>query len=225
MSGPEVLSAFDGLKEALRQEQERIADAIRQATIQRDFAKAQQLLNQAQRIERFLSVVRRLREAWELLELPVPTPEIREIISDRPLTGLSSSTPETPELAMVNRLFSGSSVGRGRRRREMVNKIPQRAYYIPILEALEELGGRGTAHQVLDVVYRRMKDRLTEDDLQPLPSGRVLRWHNTAQWARLDLVRDGLLRRDSPQGIWEISEAGRLYLQEIRRKEQQEETQ
>ncbi len=36
---------------------------------------------------------------------------------------------------------------------------------------------------------------------------------NTAQWARIIRVEAGLLKKDSPHGIWEISEQGRAELQ------------
>ena len=39
------------------------------------------------------------------------------------------------------------------------------------------------------------------------------RWINTAQWARQTMVDDGLLRNNSPRGIWEVAEAGVKYLQ------------
>jgi hypothetical protein len=31
-------------------------------------------------------------------------------------------------------------------------------------------------------------------------------WWNTAQWARLKMVKDGTLRDDSDQGIWELKD-------------------
>ncbi|RMH13146.1 MAG: hypothetical protein D6698_14360, partial [Gammaproteobacteria bacterium] len=39
-------------------------------------------------------------------------------------------------------------------------------------------------------------------------------WRNTAQWCRNTMVREGLMKSDSPYGIWEITEAGRKYLQD-----------
>ncbi len=66
---------------------------------------------------------------------------------------------------------------------------------------------------VLHVVEKKMKSVLNSYDLQPLPSNpRTLRWQNTAQWCRHTLVREGLLKSDSPWGIWEISEQGRQAL-------------
>ncbi|MCS7192255.1 MAG: winged helix-turn-helix domain-containing protein, partial [Armatimonadetes bacterium] len=93
-----------------------------------------------------------------------------------------------------------------------------RAYRVSILEALEQLGGRGSVQEVLKIVYDKMKERFTEDDLKPLPLGNETRWSNTARWERWEMVREGLLRDDSPIGIWEITEKGREYLEQVRRK-------
>lgn len=89
------------------------------------------------------------------------------------------------------------------------------AFRRPILEALVELGGRADMSKVLELVERKMQGVLNEYDRQPLPAdSKTLRWRNTAQWSRNTMVREGLLKGDSPRGIWEISEHGRKALQE-----------
>jgi restriction system protein len=50
-----------------------------------------------------------------------------------------------------------------------------------------------------------MKHILKSVDYEKLPSGVKIRWQNTAQWERYKMVQDGLLRSDSPKGIWEIT--------------------
>jgi len=92
-------------------------------------------------------------------------------------------------------------------------KTPVRAYRIPILRALTEAGGAGSTAAILDLVYELMQHRLNDYDLQMKPSG-GLRWRNTAQWERLQMVKEGLLANDSPHGIWKITAAGRRYLDE-----------
>jgi len=91
---------------------------------------------------------------------------------------------------------------------------PQKAFRLPILQALEELGGHGRMAQVLERVYAMVEGRLTDVDRELLPSGQDIRWENHAAWEKLRMVREGLLASDSPHGIWEITEAGRAYLQE-----------
>jgi hypothetical protein len=91
----------------------------------------------------------------------------------------------------------------------------QSAYYLPILEALEKLGGKGKVSQVLDSVCEIMKLILKKVDFDPLRSNSSTpRWRNTARWARNDMVQKGLLRGDSPHGEWQMTDLGRSRLQQ-----------
>jgi restriction system protein len=92
-------------------------------------------------------------------------------------------------------------------------KTPNKAFVLPILTALEEMGGRETTAEVLSRVEGLMSDTLNEFDLGKLKNGQ-LRWHNTAQWARQDMKEASLLADDSPRGVWEITELGRALLRE-----------
>ncbi len=51
------------------------------------------------------------------------------------------------------------------------------------------------------------RDVLNEYDREYLSSAtQAVRWWNAAQWCRNPVVREGLMKSDSPYGIWEISE-------------------
>jgi hypothetical protein len=76
------------------------------------------------------------------------------------------------------------------------------------LEALHELGGRAYAADILRAVEEKVKPLLNEFDLQKLRSGMDIRWRNAAQWVRYTLVKEGLLKPDSPRGVWELSDKG-----------------
>ncbi len=107
----------------------------------------------------------------------------------------------------------GGSVPAVRTRLGKGLKTPEEAYRLPILRALVELGGSGDVNAVLDRVYAALRGRLNEHDLAPMPSNPSCpRWRNTAQWARNDLRKEGLISGDSPHGLWEISPAGRAWL-------------
>jgi len=57
---------------------------------------------------------------------------------------------------------------------------------------------------------RLIKPVLRDVGYLPLASDPdIPRWRNTAQWARHSMVKEGLLKADSPRGIWEITDAGR----------------
>ncbi len=118
---------------------------------------------------------------------------------------LQARKPQRPEKsgrAVKNRLPRGL-------------RTPEDAFRRPILEALVELGGKASVGEVLDLVGKKMRGKLTKYDLQPLASDpRSIRWRNTAQWCRNTLVREGLMKQDSLHGTWEISDLGRRALKD-----------
>ncbi len=89
--------------------------------------------------------------------------------------------------------------------------LPEQEYVLPLLQALEEKGGRAPAREVIDEVGRRVKDRLTPLDREPVTSG-GLRWQNRVQFARLRLIDRGLVKKASPRGLWEITAQGSEYV-------------
>ena len=95
-------------------------------------------------------------------------------------------------------------------------RTPETAFYAPILQALDELGGTARTVDVVKRVGKFMADVLSPDDRRPLPSTGLPRWENTTQFARYSMVRGGLLKPDSPRGTWAISSKGIEHLQRTR---------
>jgi hypothetical protein len=85
--------------------------------------------------------------------------------------------------------------------------LSEREYESPILVALMRRGGKGHATEITDAVGEALGDRLTDLDRGNLDSGEV-RWRNRVQFTRLTLRKRGLLKSNSPRGIWELTEAG-----------------
>ena len=79
------------------------------------------------------------------------------------------------------------------------------------MKLLVDMGGKGYVTNVLERLPAQVK--LTPGDFETLKSGAVL-WENRAQWARQNLVIQGLLQANSPRGVWEISAKGREFLAE-----------
>jgi len=104
----------------------------------------------------------------------------------------------------------------GRKRAPKGSILPESEYEIPLLQALADLGGSAAASRVIEAIAPKLHGKLTNLDLQPLPSGR-LRWHNRVQFTRLNLVRGGDLVGDSVRGIWVLSSQGRARLDEARK--------
>lgn len=91
--------------------------------------------------------------------------------------------------------------------------LPERSYWLPILRILKETGGSAQGTDVIDALGSRMRNDLTPADYEVLNMGEV-RWRNRARFARLRMKERGLLSSTSPRGIWEITDAGRLFLEE-----------
>lgn len=99
-----------------------------------------------------------------------------------------------------------------RRRARTGARTPERAFRVPILQALQECGGSGRVKDVLDRVGEIMRPVLKSTDFEILASQDEARWRNTAKWERSRMVNEGLLKPPSRVGTWEISSAGREYL-------------
>ena len=61
--------------------------------------------------------------------------------------------------------------------------------------------------EAIEGVGTLMKDRLNEIDRQATASGEI-RWRNAVQWERNEMVVEGLLKKDSPRGVWELTAKG-----------------
>jgi restriction system protein len=78
-------------------------------------------------------------------------------------------------------------------------------WFIPVIEALRELGGSGTPNEVCETISRKLK--LEDSILEALlPSG-IEKFKNQVQWARQYLVWEGYLS-SSKRGIWTLTDKG-----------------
>jgi len=86
--------------------------------------------------------------------------------------------------------------------------LPEERYELPLLRALVAAGGRAPYREILDAVGVELKDELMPADLEALNSG-TIRWQSRLQFVRLRLIERGLLDKDTPRGVWGITDAGR----------------
>jgi Mrr N-terminal domain len=144
----------------------------------------------------------------------------------RRLLGLGGSSPEPGTAVVPGALekVDRSAAAKRKKQKKLVSVrkrtraaagtlLPEEEYVQPLLRVLDEAGGQAPFRDVADAVGRMMEDKLMEADFETLNSGGV-RWQNRLQFVRLRLVQRGLLERDSPRGIWEISDSGREALRE-----------
>jgi restriction system protein len=193
-----VHAAFETLLEEIEAEIDVVHQAGAKAFEERNYNSARAVLDRADQITSFRDKVVALRSEWETL-----TGVHHSQVAAATLE-MESADNSTPEKART----SSGRLQRGLR-------TPEAAYYQSILRALDGLGGRARMNDVLDRVEHLMREKLATVDYQPLNSDpEVPRWRNAAQWARNAMVKEGLLKDDSPRGVWEISEAGRRVLAE-----------
>lgn len=150
-----------------------------------EYERARALLNKVESITGFRGKVLILRDEWKALNVPA--------VPERPPSGEKQpdGRPKTTSLKRGVRTSSGD-------------------FRYPILEALVRLDGAGSVGEVLGIVGEIMAEELNVYDFHPLPSDPdSVRWKNTAQWERYNMVQEGLLASDSKRGTWEITEAGR----------------
>lgn len=78
-------------------------------------------------------------------------------------------------------------------------------FFIPIVEALKDLGGSGTASEIVDLAIDKLG--ITEKEQQATLKNGESRIRNQAQWARLYLVKGGYLS-SSQRGVWTLTKKG-----------------
>lgn len=181
----DVSSAFEMLLEEVEAEIDFVNGVGARAFESRDYQKAKEALERSGALTAFRDRVSVLRREWDEMAAAAERDEDEETRAERRNLGKLRKGIRTPESA----------------------------YYRPILEVLAAMGGSGKVAEVLERVGRSMKPVLKKVDYDPLASGPDNpRWRNAAQWARNTMVREGLLKSNSPRGLWEISDKGRAAL-------------
>lgn len=132
--------------------------------------------------------------------------------------GHSPKGAEPPASAVAADRFAGTRkpttrMKQTRTRAASGTLLPENRYELPLLRALVNAGGRAPYRELVDAVGQELKDELMPADLDNLNSGSV-RWQSRLQFVRLRLIERGLLAKDTPRGVWGITDAGRQALEE-----------
>jgi len=177
-----VQAAFEMLLEEIEAEIDFVTTVGSKAFEKRDLDRAREALEHAGKLTGFRDKAAALKKEWDGFAVIDVDEEDRQ-----------AAQKQRQNLGRLKR---------GMRTRE-------EAYYVPILSVLSEMGGAGKVADVLDRVGKKMKGVLKKPDYAPLASSPDnLRWRNAAQWARNSMVNEGLLKKDSPRGVWEIGDKG-----------------
>jgi len=92
--------------------------------------------------------------------------------------------------------------------------IPQKEYRLPILKALLEKGGKATQKEVLGIIEQEIGKNFNQLDIEILSDGYTKRWQKNVEFERYKMVKSGLLKSDSPRGVWEVTEKGRDFFKD-----------
>ena len=187
MDTNEVNGAFEILLEELEALVKALNEDGSGAFKSGNYEKAQELIQDATRLTDFHDKVKNLQSEWQTL-----------------------FAPKAPKRK------TGKRTHRGRLSRGL--RTPEEVFVMPILETLVEMGGSAPMKKVLVTVGKKMKDVLNKHDRERLSSAPTfeIRWRNTVEWCRYKMVRDGLLKGDSPRGVWEITDKGRKTLEQTK---------
>ena len=180
-----ITSALDLLLEEIDMERDRVKDAGSNAFHVDDHGRVEALSAQLKALTEFYGKAAALHKEWR-------------------------------KLAKTAVLNGDGKSGSGRRNFGKLRKglrTPESEFIEPILRMLIELGGQGKGTTIVARVGEIMQPVLGDVDYETLPGDGKPRWEKATHWARRHMVLDGLLKSDSPRGLWEISEAGRARLE------------
>lgn len=181
METNEVNFAFEILLEEIELVVNTLNEDGSEAFQKGDYDKARIVIEEATRLTTFREKVQNLQKEWEQLHVKKICPRTKKL---------------TKRKSLETKLKKGL-------------RTTEAAFYRPVLETLIELGGSARMNEIFKKIEDKMSGTLTQYDYQSLPSNpKQIRWLNTVQWARNTLVNKGLMKKDSPRGVWEISDAG-----------------
>lgn len=144
----------------------------------------------------------------------MPTIRIDDEVMDALSKKVERPFKDTPN-DVIRRLLGldeAHSDGEGGGRREKGKYLPMATCRRAILQVLSRReDGKADVPTVMGHVGKALATLLTPDDRKSLKSGMV-RWENRVLWERFNMVKEGLLKGDSPRGVWEITSKGREYL-------------
>jgi hypothetical protein len=97
---------------------------------------------------------------------------------------------------------------------EDADQLPQKAFRVPLLEAMYELGGVARPNQATELVGRKVAPLLGSGDHKLRPDGKE-RWENIVHWNRNELKNEGFFKNDSERNVWELSDEGIKYAETL----------
>ncbi len=192
-----MAEAFELLLDALEEERRQTAENLSRVALTEGVQAAQQVLQRLKFLEQLKAETQRLYENWQNGQMAQNEFLSREQVHIDP-----ESRDRDPTVEWLHKLVANQ------RPKRLFGGMPSHAFRPYILKALAELGGSAREADVLERVEEMVRPHLSPIDLEWMSTGNDYRWRKKACWERFRMKQDGLLRDDSPRGIWELSELG-----------------
>jgi len=175
----------------------------------------------AQQQELQLREIAKTIQRLEKLKIPVPDPLRAEKM--RLVVALSSESKQVfSELAQgfeeildeVNehlgktrsrKALDNESNGKVRKKKRLP-KTPSKVLREHIVRVLKKMGGRAKPKQIIAEIGKRMEGKLLPGDLEWRASMKQYVWQVNVRCERNEMRTAGILRSDSQDGYWELSE-------------------
>lgn len=93
-----------------------------------------------------------------------------------------------------------------RQKRSRSPKTDRRILRHLLIEALKELGGTARKNELYQHIEKKYEGRFLPGDFEYLPNGKRIAWKNYCDWEGTAMRKEGLLKEDSPRGVWQLSE-------------------
>ena len=117
----------------------------------------------------------------------------------RPLLASMDAVLSAAKKKAKNKKTSG-----GRKKRKqfpMTSRDVLRKY---LLITLREKGGSARCSEIKDRMREMLAGQFQPGDLLKRANGEIV-WENNTRWQRAVLVKEGILKSDSPRGVWELN--------------------
>lgn len=160
-----------------------------------------------------LMVIAKSIEQLEKVGVPVPDSLRAEKTKLAALLGTRSEIKQTLDLlyaefdAMTKTIKSMLQNYGGLAQSTSPN-TPRQFYREYIICSLQKFGGSATSTAIQEEILRQVNNLLIPGDFELCPGkkGNMKRWNLNLQNERGYMVKDGIIKSDSPVGIWELAE-------------------
>ena len=205
----DVSSAFELLMSRVQAELDGIHKDGAAAFVDHQYEQARQAATQAEQLVTLGERLAQLRKQWQDLANSWMEGSLVEVGDEEGGVPLSVPPPLGAKPVLLSEPEPPSATPE--RKTRWTATTAEEDFHHPIMEALVAMGGSGIKNEVLDRVGQLMHGLLTAVDCSPIRGGdpHTPLWRITAEAAKRPLVREGLLKGDSPKNVWELTDEGR----------------